>query len=944
MLLRKKFKLDKVCLFWSAVVLGTTTPVVLAQTSPVVAGFERLSDAENPSVDRLGELLLGELNCLSCHTAIDAVQARIWTKQAPDLSEAGKRLTPQYLRAFLSNPHEIKPGTTMPNVLHASEERSKNGAIDFLVHFLVSRGGPISIPKTGGNADLVDMGQKLFHQVGCVACHGPQDGEDSSLPQVPLGSLALKTTVDELIQFLLDPHEMRPSGRMPNLSLSDGEARALAIYLLREQLDNPLSQSAPEPRMPGLNYEYFELEGLNRLPDFTMLKPKAVGSVDQITLNIPSGKRDNNYAIRYSGLLKISQTGTYTFRTESDDGSRLWIDGKLIVDNDGVHGARRQTGDAELTAGDHSIEIGFFNQGGEERLGISWSGPEIRGRRRPIPATALWRSGGNPMVPLQHAPFALDPAKVQMGAQMFSALRCVSCHAFGEMKPMRPARALVDLRLDSANGCLSQNIRKGLPNYYLSKEQRSALVTVLQKRASLSKELTPPETVGRTLAAFNCYACHKRDGFGGPDETLANNYFQVLNDIDLGEEGKIPPRLTGMGTKFKKSALESILDSSELHIRRRYMATRMPRFGLANLQPFIENIGQVDHFSETDALPAFTAESARVGQKLVGMKGLSCIACHRILGQKAAGIQGIDLLATYDRLTPQWFRRYLLDPGIFKPGTRMPVFWPDGDSLFPDILGGDTSKQIGAIWSYLSLKKSMPWPEGIVPEGNMDMELIPSGVPIVHRTFMNGVGPRTILTGFPEKISVAFDANQVRLAKVWRGRFFDQSGVASARTDKFLDPLGDDILDLPAGPAFAQLITENDAWPIAEKTSRDIGGDFLGYELNANHQPILKYRIAGVLVEELARPIIQPGGAILSRSFKLHPGNDSERLYFLAAAGDSIEKIAEGTYRVDDKLDIFLKIPKGNELLLRQQTGHSELLVSIALDGKPVELGQIIRW
>ena len=131
----------------------------------------------------------------------------------------------------------------------------------------------------------------------------------------------------------------------------------------------------------------------------------------------------------------------------------------------------------------------------------------------------------------------------------------------------------------------------------------------------------------------------------------------------------------------------------------------------------------------------------------------------------------------------------------------MPQFFPDGQSPFIDILGGNTKRQIEAMWSYLSLKNSLQLPEGIVPVGEVAMELIPMNTPIVHRTFMDEVGPRSILTGFPEKLNTAFDANVVRLAKVWRGRFFDHSGVESGRTDRFLKPLGEDILDLPPGPA-----------------------------------------------------------------------------------------------------------------------------------------------
>ncbi|MDA1276051.1 MAG: PA14 domain-containing protein [Verrucomicrobia bacterium] len=927
----------------ATVMFGSAIPADSAQ-APIVAGFDRLASSNRESTEQLGELLIGELNCLSCHAASAEVQDRVWTKQAPDLSEAGKRLTPQFIRAFLSDPDSIKPGTTMPDILHASEQASKDGAIEFLVHFLMSRGGQPSPSDAGGTATQVELGRKLFHQIGCVACHGPEDENPSDLRRIPLGNLALKTTVPSLTDFLLNPHSTRSSGRMPNLWLAPEEAKALAVYLLREQLDNPLSRSAKQPRTNGLNYEYFELDSIDRIPDFATLQPEAVGAVDRITLDLPTERRNNNYAIRYSGLLTVPTGGAYTFRLVSDDGSRLWIDEKLIVDNDGVHGAQNRTGGTELSAGDHSIEIAYFNAGNEGLLQAFWTGPGIRGRRQNIPSTALWRSGGDPMIPIRHETLVLDPSKIQMGRQMFSALRCVSCHALDDIRPLRPAPDLTSLRLNAPEGCLSENIRKGLPNYDLSSAQRSAITAVLQIRASLREPLTSREAVNRTLATFNCYACHERDGFGGPDQSMATDYFQVLNAIDLGEEGKIPPSLTGVGAKLKTSALAAILGTGELHIRRHYMATRMPGFGLENLHSFIENVRELDSFSEQAPEPPFSAETAQAGRRLVGSKGLSCIACHRMAGQNAAGIQGIDLMTTYDRLTPEWFRRYLLNPASFKPETRMPSFWPDGISLFPDVFDGDTSRQIGAIWSYLSLKKSMPLPEGIVPEGSVAMELIPVDTPIVHRTFMKDVGPRALLASYPEKINLAFDANQVRLAKVWRGRFFDQSGVASGRSDTFLDPLGEDILDLPPGPAFAQLKTETEDWPTGARTSRDLGGQFVGYELNDARRPILKYRLHDILIEETPLPIIQPGGAILARQFRIQPGSDTKQLYFLAASGNTIEKESNGSYRVDGKQEVTLKTPANCQPIVRHQNGRAELLVPLNLANGTVELEQLIRW
>src|SRR5271166_3466087 len=64
-----------------------------------------------------GRTLFGELNCAACHAPGPAA-GRLLTKQAPRLDEVGRRVTPQYLRAFLANPQHVKPGTAMPDLLH----------------------------------------------------------------------------------------------------------------------------------------------------------------------------------------------------------------------------------------------------------------------------------------------------------------------------------------------------------------------------------------------------------------------------------------------------------------------------------------------------------------------------------------------------------------------------------------------------------------------------------------------------------------------------------------------------------------------------------------------------------------------------------------------------------------------------------------------------------
>jgi PA14 domain-containing protein len=61
-----------------------------------------------------------------------------------------------------------------------------------------------------------------------------------------------------------------------------------------------------------------------------------------------------------TGFLHVPADGTFTFTLTSDDGSLLFIDGSLVVDNGGPHGAFTASGSALLTEGTHSFEVQFF--------------------------------------------------------------------------------------------------------------------------------------------------------------------------------------------------------------------------------------------------------------------------------------------------------------------------------------------------------------------------------------------------------------------------------------------------------------------------------------------------------------------------------------------------------------------------------------------------------
>ena len=79
--------------------------------------------------------------------------------------------------------------------------------------------------------------------------------------------------------------------------------------------------------------------------------------------------------VLWTGWIDVPESGSWTFGTESDDGSRLWIGTQLVVENDGLHGMQERTGSIGLQAGKHAITIGFFERGGGAGCIARASGP-----------------------------------------------------------------------------------------------------------------------------------------------------------------------------------------------------------------------------------------------------------------------------------------------------------------------------------------------------------------------------------------------------------------------------------------------------------------------------------------------------------------------------------------------------------------------------------------
>ena len=104
--------------------------------------------------------------------------------------------------------------------------------------------------------------------------------------------------------------------------------------------------------------------------------------------SIDSNKKDN-FGHVFSGYIVINDSGTYEFQTTSDDGSRLFINADLVVDNDGLHSRKSVVGAINLKNKRHKIIVEYFEGGAQETLDVKWRGPGFEWRE--IPAFKLFQ-------------------------------------------------------------------------------------------------------------------------------------------------------------------------------------------------------------------------------------------------------------------------------------------------------------------------------------------------------------------------------------------------------------------------------------------------------------------------------------------------------------------------------------------------------------------------
>lgn len=303
----------------------------------------------------------------------------------------------------------------------------------------------------------------------------------------------------------------------------------------------------------------------------------------------------------------------------------------------------------------------------------------------------------------------------QRGKAAFVAHRCGACHSRsaageGEARLVRE-ESVTDVpvrRVSTDVGCLAPaRSESNAPHFALTAEERRDVAMFLTSDIQTPSREHPAETSRRLFTQLRCAACHDRDA--------ARSQLPLLVATEgSGVPLKAPPSLTWVGEKLYPQWTRQFLAGEIAGPLRPWLETRMPAFpafadavahGFA-LSHGIDPEGRVEYESDPRLV--------ELGRELTTSRGLDCRQCHGIGDLEPRGDEktqihlGINFAFIRDRMRPDFYQRFMLDPPRYDPGTNMPTLSVDGRrTKVREILDRDARAQFNAIWHYI---QSGQWP------------------------------------------------------------------------------------------------------------------------------------------------------------------------------------------------------------------------------------------
>ncbi len=171
-----------------------------------------------------------------------------------------------------------------------------------------------------------------------------------------------------------DPIVISKPTTLKTVSFTEGKNPSYPITVYFKQIKMLDAVNVADLK-PGIKYLYREGPQIRSAKDQSEAPILDTGVLK--TFNVDAIKDSRPFGYNLSGYLKVPETGVYTFWLEANDGAVLYINNKLIIDNDGGHRSQVLDSKIGLKKGWHPIKIDYFQQGLAKSLQLTWSGPGV---------------------------------------------------------------------------------------------------------------------------------------------------------------------------------------------------------------------------------------------------------------------------------------------------------------------------------------------------------------------------------------------------------------------------------------------------------------------------------------------------------------------------------------------------------------------------------------
>ena len=231
----------------------------------------------------------------------------------------------------------------------------------------VTSGSYLPLPVITPKDTIIAAGNKLLVSINCndaaAKIHYTVDG----------------TEVNEMSNVYTKPFEISGNTVVKAQAILEGSHPSSKAHVSYNYID---------PAKNGVLWSLYKGE-FTKVPDCNQLNPVKKGIIFQFGLpkkEVPP----MNFAVQLKSFIQTDKPGKYTFYVTSNDGSKLYIDNNLLVDNDGEHGTKEMSNSITLEKGRHLIRIDYFQSGGQKTLLAAYSSDEIR--YQPIPESILFKT------------------------------------------------------------------------------------------------------------------------------------------------------------------------------------------------------------------------------------------------------------------------------------------------------------------------------------------------------------------------------------------------------------------------------------------------------------------------------------------------------------------------------------------------------------------------